>query len=613
MAIADSAPNTRIDSGIIHMIPLDQIRPWRNPRQTFDEAALQELADSIKQLGVLEPVLVRLGEALGTYDLLAGERRWRASKLAGLDVVPCRVLDADDERATQIALVENLARVDLNPMEEAEGYRQLVELGWKQAKIAEAVNRSQPSVANTMRLLKLPEDVQQLIRDRQLSASHGVALARFEAFPELARGAAALCVKDHLSAHQAENILELYYQFRETGLIREFSRWGTPEFDRAVCNTCPYDAHRNVKGGTGWEVELCLRPAHYDELVAAAKAKEEGRRANIVAQALEDGDKKLPRVDSLPWDSYEQLVSYNTPPGCTAACECRGRALDRQGNTVNICTKPRHLQGLRAAESKRVNAWRTERRNEAVDLAATRVANASMGSREWAVILSALARTGDYNGYLSSYLKSAAKRYGYELEVSQSGATAEQLEALAGQTTEFTLSRICVEAILHWEIKLHYDPQNWRRADTATWYLGVDLPREEPGHEEAMLATIDAMAAGVDIPEDDEASRALTRRLDAIEGRACFLCDCLDVAQPGGVEVPMCTAACCEPECWDKGVALVTQRGGVCATCAEQEEICRVCGCTNDNGCEDDELGTCDWAEHGLCTVCAEKAIEVAS
>lgn len=153
-------------------IPLRDIEPNpHQPRTYFDEGALAELSESIRQNGVITPITVRkTGE---TYQIIAGERRWRASRLAGLEEIPAVVLEVDEQTGYLLALIENLQREDLNPMEEAEGYKRLMdELSLTQEGVAERVGRSRPAVANAMRLLALPEQVRDLVVDGTLSAGH---------------------------------------------------------------------------------------------------------------------------------------------------------------------------------------------------------------------------------------------------------------------------------------------------------------------------------------------------------------------------------------------------------------------------------------------------------
>ncbi|MBQ5584140.1 MAG: ParB/RepB/Spo0J family partition protein, partial [Ruminiclostridium sp.] len=150
------------------------------PRKHFDEEALAELAESIRQHGVLQPLTVRRLSS-GYYQIIAGERRWRAARMAGLLEVPALIIEADDRKVMEIGLIENLQREDLNPMEEAAGYRTLIqEYGLTQEEAAHRVSKSRPAVANAMRLLSLPQEVQWLIEQGNLSAGHGRALLALE-------------------------------------------------------------------------------------------------------------------------------------------------------------------------------------------------------------------------------------------------------------------------------------------------------------------------------------------------------------------------------------------------------------------------------------------------
>lgn len=162
---------------VITKLPLQKVEPNpKQPRHTFDEEELQALADSIAQHGILQPLAVR-EEGNGFYMIIAGERRWRAARLAGLDEVPVVVLDADDRTVMELALIENLQRQDLNPMEEAEGYQALIEeYGLTQEQAADRVGKSRPAIANALRLLALPEDVKALVVEGNLTAGHARAV-----------------------------------------------------------------------------------------------------------------------------------------------------------------------------------------------------------------------------------------------------------------------------------------------------------------------------------------------------------------------------------------------------------------------------------------------------
>ena len=164
------------ESELLHL-PISKVEPrLEQPREYFDEEALQELADSIAQYGLIQPITVRK-LSTGYYQIIAGERRWRASRMAGLTEVPVRVIEADDRRTAELALVENLQREDLNPIEEAKGYRTLIEeYGLTQEEAAKSVGRSRPAITNAMRLLSLSAPVLEMVEKGELSAGHARAL-----------------------------------------------------------------------------------------------------------------------------------------------------------------------------------------------------------------------------------------------------------------------------------------------------------------------------------------------------------------------------------------------------------------------------------------------------
>ncbi len=173
----DNSSGFEESSGTVNMLRVSDIEPRADqPRRNFDEDALAKLAESIKENGLIQPVVVRPSKD-GSYTLIAGERRWRASKLAGLVEIPALIYDADDKKAYQLALIENIVREDLNPIEEAESFGRLLdEYGMKQDELASMVGRSVPYISNSMRLLKLPENVLPLVRDGILGAGHARAL-----------------------------------------------------------------------------------------------------------------------------------------------------------------------------------------------------------------------------------------------------------------------------------------------------------------------------------------------------------------------------------------------------------------------------------------------------
>ena len=190
-------------AGADEYLPISRVEPRSGqPRTSFDETALQELAESISQHGVLQPITVRALSG-GYYQIIAGERRWRAARLAGLKEVPVRIIEADDRKASELALVENLQREDLNPMEEARGYRALMdEFGLTQEEVSVSVGKSRPAVANALRLMNLCPKVMELLEGGELSAGHARALVPLDEKQQIE--AAERIVQGGLSVRQAE-------------------------------------------------------------------------------------------------------------------------------------------------------------------------------------------------------------------------------------------------------------------------------------------------------------------------------------------------------------------------------------------------------------------------
>ncbi|KUJ78052.1 chromosome partitioning protein ParB [Ruegeria marisrubri] len=186
-------------------VPIEKVRANPNqPRRTFSQDQLDELAASIKEKGIIQPLIVR-PVAGGEYEIVAGERRWRAAQLAQLHEIPVLVREFDDTEVLEVAIIENIQRADLNAVEEAAGYKQLMErFGHTQEKLAEALGKSRSHIANLLRLLSLPKDVQALVVEGKLSAGHARALITAENPSELAR----IVVRDGLSVRQTEALVK---------------------------------------------------------------------------------------------------------------------------------------------------------------------------------------------------------------------------------------------------------------------------------------------------------------------------------------------------------------------------------------------------------------------
>lgn len=187
-------------------LPISKVEPRsEQPREYFDQEALEALADSIRQYGLIQPITVRKLDS-GYYQIIAGERRWRASRLAGLTEVPVRVIEANDRRTAELALVENLQREDLNPIEEAKGFKMLIEeYGLTQEDAARSVGRSRPAVTNAMRLLMLTPPVMEMVEKGKLSAGHARAILSVSE-PSKQLAAANEIIKKNYSVRKAEQL-----------------------------------------------------------------------------------------------------------------------------------------------------------------------------------------------------------------------------------------------------------------------------------------------------------------------------------------------------------------------------------------------------------------------
>lgn len=212
-------------------LPISQVQPGLNqPRKRFDPEALADLTDSVRIHGIIQPLTVRR-LASGYYQIIAGERRWRAAKEAGLKEVPAVIIEADDRKVMELGLIENLQREDLNPIEEAQGYRVLIEdYGLTQEEVSLRVGKSRPAVANAVRLLDLPDPVQGLLEEGKLSAGHARAILSVKGKSDQ-RTLAQKVVDEGLSVRQTEALAK---------------RLGRPEKEPAGKHADPYKIYRDA-------------------------------------------------------------------------------------------------------------------------------------------------------------------------------------------------------------------------------------------------------------------------------------------------------------------------------------------------------------------------------
>ena len=206
-----AAASNKSTEGQETMVKITMVEPNRDqPRKNFDEDALQELADSIKQFGLLQPILVQ--DRKDHYEIIAGERRWRASRMAGLKEVPVIIRNYTDQEIVEISLIENIQREDLNPIEEAQAYKRLLtEFNLKQDEVAERVSKSRAAVTNSVRLLKLCDEVQQMVIDDMISTGHARALLAIEN-PEEQYNLAQKIFDEKLNVREVEKLVKNFHK-----------------------------------------------------------------------------------------------------------------------------------------------------------------------------------------------------------------------------------------------------------------------------------------------------------------------------------------------------------------------------------------------------------------
>ncbi|MFS8047163.1 ParB/RepB/Spo0J family partition protein [Rhizobium sp. BR 314] len=234
------------------LVPIEFIsRNPRNPRRYFDETELHDLASSIRQHGIVQPVVART-VSTDRYEIIAGERRWRAAQLAGLIEIPVIVRDVDDKTALEIAIVENVQRADLNPLEEALGYEQLIaEHGYTQNDLGEIIGKSRSHVANSLRLLKLPDPVRDMLAAGSLSAGHARALVSTSDPSGLARTIVSKGMSVRDAERLAQNDIKAQNDPRPPGAHRDEKDSDTLALERTLSDTLGLDVSINHRGNGG--------------------------------------------------------------------------------------------------------------------------------------------------------------------------------------------------------------------------------------------------------------------------------------------------------------------------------------------------------------------------
>ena len=241
------------------MVATADVRPSRlNPRKDFREEELAELTESIRSKGLVQPIIVRPAE--GGYEIVAGERRWRAAQRAGLHTIPAVIREFSEVEVLEIAIVENVQRTDLNPIEEAQGFQALIDrFGRTQEEIAEAVGKSRPHIANMLRLLKLPDDLQEMVRDGRLSSGHARAILTA---PDQ-RGLAQRVIAEGLNVREVERLAQVAKDEKHgprvsSGAAGDTKSADTRALEASLSNALGLDVAINDKNGAG-EVKISYK------------------------------------------------------------------------------------------------------------------------------------------------------------------------------------------------------------------------------------------------------------------------------------------------------------------------------------------------------------------
>jgi len=245
------------------MVPIDQIRGGKlNPRKTFKEDELTELADSIREKGLVQPILVRPEPgSSNSYEIVAGERRWRASQRAGLHMVPVIVRDLADQEVLELAIIENVQRADLNPIEEAAGYQELIErYAYTQERLAEVIGKSRSHLANTLRLLKLPITVQSMVEDGKLTAGHARALVGREDAEAIAKK----IVDSQMNVRDVEALVQAGTESVQTTRRVRDKDADTKAFEKELADMLGLKVE--IRRGSGESGVLQIKYGNFDQL-----------------------------------------------------------------------------------------------------------------------------------------------------------------------------------------------------------------------------------------------------------------------------------------------------------------------------------------------------------
>ena len=633
-------PQGSSSEGVYKLLPWQMIDVSElNPRKNFDTETLDDLAASIQEHGLIQPITVRPGPSGMGYVIVAGERRFRACRSLGWVQIPAIVRsDIDEKKHLELALIENLERKDLDAIEVARAYKALQGLGYKHADIARVSSRKETTVTNTLRLLQLPAEVQDLIRAGQLSGTHGKALLKWADFPDVLTAMAHSVMEHDLNVRMIEQGLTqaVWADLKNAKRVVEVPPYSMPFDFHKNCNQCPLSAYYKP---SATYYGFCLRPDHYQELVDAVLAQR-AQEAALMAKAKASGNTKvqaalaqgakLPATETDAMDltcgtgrapvvaakdmiqirslSYEQF-EYITGevPGCSEDCDCRVIALNHSNSPVPICLNKARYNGLKAAATRIATKTRKVVFEERLDaVLCTMPKEPDLRSLALLVRMAVHSVTVEVRRKVASRFVEHPKLQELAAKPPYQVSDTEFQEALA-KLSVAELVNFGVEMILRQEMahQLEYKSD---RLPILDWWTGK-------------TAEISPVFADEDQDDEDGEEDLDEKKASEI---STFLDMCSDLKTP-----PPCIR-CGDPIPLDalgvpveairptgaveleSGVMLI-DRGGYpiiyCGKCAPGVVMCEGCGCTHESPCE----GVCSWIAFAWCSSCEAKlAREVA-
>jgi ParB/RepB/Spo0J family partition protein len=650
----DHRPLTPAEGRRFAHLPLAEILPSPlNPRKTFAEEDLAELAESLQAHGVIQPVMVRPYAAPHTngarWELIAGERRYRAATLIGLAELPAIIAEGlTDAQVLAMMIDENERRSALNPIEHAAALRRLSDLGWTQTQIAEELGMQQSRVAHRLSLLTLPPAVQEMIAEGRLSASHGEALRKWADFPPVCLALAEITAASNHPVKVLDDKLPFNWVLRNRKLIRAVDYY-TPKSVKEECKNCPHQAFRSTGGGDGY----CLLPEEYDRKVGEVNAATLARAAESnpavkerLAAATGDGCATgtgcLKMVDLTP-GAYEELRYRTIPAGCTEECPCRVLAESRyrEGQLEPVCLDPKRFRLIQITESRDAG----KRRKEAMAAKGARLAEALASpdgtARAFAVVAWSVLRgirvepkraTAAARLMLPDSIKPLFEQDSHRL-------SDERVWPLLADVAEDVRVGVPLLAELLAREKLYEAVVNQSdRVPVVDFLLGEAVVvdgADEGGPVEPALEACAACGNDFDARTLNEDGQCPGCARFA-EGILCARCgDSLpapiadafeELLHAGGLDLvtlahlssegALVTNSYTPKQMYEddleiQGRAMLTPREGVyCGTCAPNVDLCEVCGCTEERACEEG----CGWAKGdgpgpAICTTCAGRVL----